>query len=310
MRTVVLVLNASNMLSLAAAVDPMRAANRQARRALFDWQFATPEVSDVRLTSGLILPAAPLQRVEACDLLLVVAGFDLQAQSTPALRATLRRLVRPSTLVAGIDGGPWILADAGLLDQHRATTHWEDLETFSERFPEVTTQNARFVAHGARWTSGGAVPAIDMMLHLIAQRHGTDLAEKVAGSFIYDSAVSPARPQGRPSPRLEHSPLTARAHRIMASRLEDPLSIAALADRLGVSARVLQLQFRAALKQSPRQYYLSLRLEEADRRVTQTDVPLQDIALATGFASQSSFARAYQHRFGAAARIRRASADQ
>ena len=298
------------MLSLAAAVDPMRAANRQAGRALFDWQFATPDSDDVQLTSGLRLLAAPLRRVEACDLLLIIAGFDLQRQSTPALRASLRRLAAGGAVVAGIDGGAWIMADAGILDEHRATTHWEDLEKFSVAFPDVRTENARFVESGARWTSGGAVPAIDMMLHLIAQRHGPALADKVAGSFIYDSTDAPTRPQSQPAQRLSHSPLTARAHSIMAAHLEAPLTINALAASLGVSTRSLQMQFQSALGLSPRGHYLRLRLQDADRRVTQTDQTLQDIALATGFASQSSFARAYSRFFGTSARARRARTAQ
>jgi transcriptional regulator GlxA family with amidase domain len=303
--TVVLVFQDTNMLSLAAAVDPMRAANRQSGQTLFNWQFATPEARDVRLTSGLVLPAAPLQRVETCDLLLVVAGFDLEVQSTPAVQASLRRLAHAGTVVAGIDGGPWIMGDAGLLDQYPATTHWEDLEKFSSRFPEVQTQNARFVASGPRWTSGGAVPAIDMMLHLIAERHGAALADKVAGSFIYDSFAPPTRPQSRQVPRLPHTPLTARAQRIMTAHLEEPMPIKALAMNLGISARALQVQFKRVLGVSPQKHYLTLRLQEADRRVAQSNDALQDIALATGFASQSSFARAYRSHFGMAARQRR-----
>ncbi|MDW4496631.1 helix-turn-helix domain-containing protein [Sulfitobacter sp. D35] len=306
-RTVVLVLEQTNTLSFAAAVDPMRAANRQAGRALFDWRFATPGASDVSLTSGLVVPGAALQRIVACDLLLVVAGFDLEAQTTPALCASLRRLARPETLVAGIDGGPWVLARAGILDQHDATTHWEDLETFATTFPEVRVRNARFVTSGQRMTSGGAAPAIEMMLDLIDRRFGARLAARVAGSFIYDGDARPARPQSRAGSRLRHSPLTARAQEVMEARLEDPLSLAALAQRLGVSPRALQMQFRSRLGCTPRAHYLSLRLAEADRLVTQTATPLQDIALRTGFASQSSFARAYGRRFGQSARARRAA---
>ncbi len=298
-------MNQSNMLSLAAAVDPMRAANRQSGRALFDWQFATPTDQDVALTSGLILPAAPVRQVTGCDLMLVVAGFDLEAQSTPSLRASLRRLAASGTVFAGIDGGPWIMAYAGILDEHEATTHWEDLEKFSHRFPDVVTRNARFVDSGTRLTSGGAVPAIDMMLHLIAARHGNALADRVAGSFIYDAASAPNRPQSRSAPRLPYSSIPARAHRLMTLHLENPWPISAIAANLGVSTRALQLQFHSALGRSPRAHYLVLRLEEADRRVTQTDQRLQDIALATGFASQSSFARAYARQFGTAARNRR-----
>ncbi|WP_299739368.1 GlxA family transcriptional regulator [uncultured Roseobacter sp.] len=305
LHTIVLVLDETNTLSFAAAVDPLRAANRQAGRNLFDWQFATPENRDVSLTSGLIIPAAPLHDVTTCDVLIVVAGFNLHAQSTPRLRSSLRRLAARAARVAGIDGGPWIMAQAGVLDGHRATTHWEDLDAFAQRFTAVTCVDARFVDSGSRLTSGGAAPALEMMLHLIAQHHGAALAERVASSFIYDAAPTPARPQGRQRPRAHNAPLTARAQDMMQANLEDPITIKVIARRLGVSLRALQLQFQASLRTTPQAYYLGLRLGEADRLVTQTALPLQDVALITGFASQSSFARAYRQRFGVSARQRR-----
>ena len=303
-----MVLEGANTLSFAAAVDPMRAANRQSGRPLFEWHFATPQDKDVTLTSGLKVPAAPLQRVHSCDLLLVVAGFDLESQSTPRLMASLQRFARLGTTIAGIDGGPWIMAQAGVLDGHTATTHWEDLDRFAARFPNVSAQNARFVVSNDRLTSGGAVPAIDMMLHLIAARFGAPLSKRVASSFIYDSAPTASAPQHRIVPLMAHNALTAKVHALMEGRLDDPLSVSEIARTLGLSTRALQLQFRAQLATTPQAYYLSLRLAEADRLVCQTSTPLLDIALGTGFNAQSSFARAYRQKFGQSARVRRNTA--
>lgn len=307
LRTTVLVLEGTNTLTFAAAVDPMRAANRQADHPVFDWRFATPEARDVTLTSGLCVPAAPVHQTGPCDLLIVVAGFDLDAQATPRLCASLRRIGRAAQKVAGIDGGPWILARAGLLDGHKATTHWEDLDDFAQQFPGVAPLDARFVDSGDRLTSGGAAPAIEMMLHLIALHKGAALADRVAGSFIYDAPARPARPQRRQPPDQRHSPVTSRAHDMMQAHLEDTLAVATIARRLGLSLRALQMQFRARLGITPQAHYLRLRLTEADRLVTQTALPLHDVALRTGFGSQSSFARAYRQRFGSAARHRRAA---
>ncbi|WP_299961621.1 GlxA family transcriptional regulator [uncultured Roseobacter sp.] len=307
MRTTVLVLEETNTLTFAAAVDPLRAANRHAGHPVFDWQFATPTDRDVTLTSGLVVPAAALNRAPPCDLLIVVAGFDPDAKTTPALCASLRRLAATARIVAGIDGGPWVMARAGLLDGYKATTHWEDLPEFTQQFPDVITLDARFVESGPRMTSGGAAPAIEMMLHLIAMQNGAALADRVAGSFIYDVSSTPTRPQGRQQLGMRHSPVIARAHDIMQAHLEDPLAIAAIAQELGVSLRALQLQFRTRLDRTPQAHYLGLRLAEADRLVTQTALPLQDVALRTGFGSQSSFARAYRHHFETSARQRRRS---
>ncbi|WP_420013391.1 GlxA family transcriptional regulator [Tateyamaria sp.] len=295
----------TNTLSLAAAVDPMRAANRQAGRMVFDWQFATPEGRDVSLTSGLTVPAAPLHRIDACDLLIVVAGFDLQGQSTPQLMAGLRRLAGKDTMIAAIDGGPWVVANAGLLDGQKATTHWEDLETFANNFPDVDTVNARYVAAYNRWTSGGAAPALDMMLHLISDRHSSSLARKVAASFIHNSRPAPTDPQLRhPHPNMR-STLTKRAHQLMEAHLDQPLPIHQIARQLGQGTRTLQTHFQTEFGTTAKAHYLTLRLSEAHRLLIQTDMSLHMISLATGFGAQSSFSRAYKAHFGQSPKVAR-----
>lgn len=297
-KIVVLVLQETNTLSLAAIVDPMRAANRHARTQIFDWRFATPDTRTVTLTSGLTIPAAPVNRVDGCDVLIVVAGFNLKRQSTPHLMASLRRLARPETLLIAIDGGPWVVANAGLLNGKQATTHWEDLENFAATFPDIDTINARYVTTDFVWTSGGAAPALDMMLHLIAVRHGPDLAAKVAAAFIHTSQPAPTDPQLRHLHGQARSPLIKRAHYLMEQNLETPLPIPKIAAQLGQSARTLQQHFKQTLGITAKAYYLSLRLAEAHRLLTQTSGSLQQISVATGFGAQSSFSRAYSAHHG------------
>lgn len=297
-KVVVLVLQETNTLSLAAAVDPLRAANRQAGKPVFNWQFATPENRDVRLTAGLSIPAAPINRIPACDILILIAAFNLETQSTPALSASLRRLARPDALVLAIDGGPWVLARSGLLNGHPATTHWEDIENFARTFPEIETVKARYVASGQVWTSGGAAPALDMMLHLIETRLGASLAQRVAASFIHTTHPDRNDPQQRHLLSPNVSAKLKRAHRVMEENLETPLAIPQIAERLGQSPRRLQEHFQQSLGTTIKTHYLSLRLAEAHRLLTQSDLSLHQISLATGFGAQSSFSRAYRARYG------------
>ncbi|WP_299154797.1 helix-turn-helix domain-containing protein [uncultured Tateyamaria sp.] len=297
-KTVVLVLQDTNTLSLAAAIDPLRAANRQAGHTVFDWQLATPGTQDVMLTSGLRVTAAPLHRVPACDVLIVVAGFALEAQATPHLMASLRRLAKPDTTVLAIDGGPWVVAKSGLLNGRKATTHWEDLEKFATTFAEVETINARYVVSDQRWTSGGAAPALDMMLHLIQVKAGARCAAQVAASFIHTSRPAPSDPQMRHPPTRPHTPITARAHRLMEAHLEHPLPLPAIAAQLGLTPRSLQLHFRRALNITAKAHYLTLRLTEAHRLLCIGADTVQQVALATGFTSSSTFSRAYRAQFG------------
>ncbi len=305
LRISVLVLQSCNTLSFAAVVDPMRAANRLSNERLFDWEYVTATGADANLTSGLTVPGTALSRLERCDLLLVIAGFDLDRHATPALCASLRRIATSGATLAGVDGGPWILAKAGLLDGYSATTHWEDLDQFAAEFPGVTTLRDRFHIDRDRMTSGGAAPAIDMMLHLISARFGARLAARVAGAFIYDSASDPSRAQLRTPPHPGHSALTRRANALMEQTLDAPLTIPALARQIATSPRALEHQFRTRLNTTPQAHYLHLRLGEAERLVTDTGLPILDIALATGFASQSSFARAFRQAKGISARALR-----
>ena len=286
-QVVVLVLDATNTLSFAAAVDPLRAANRHAGRQLFQWHLATPANAPVTLTSGVVIPANPLARIARCDWIVTVSGFEPDRQSTPALMASLRRLTATADHVAGVDGGPWVLALAGLLDH---------------------TVNARYQVSGRFYTAGGAAPTLDMMLALIAETCSPALARKVAGSFITDTTAAASQPQIRQPQRAQHNHVTARAHALMETTLDTPVPIATIAQRLGLSTRALQLQFKATIGLSPQAHYMALRMAEAERLVTQTRRPLHDIALSTGFSSQSAFARAYAAAHGTSARAHRKSA--
>lgn len=313
LRVSVLVMDQTNMLSLAAAVDPMRAANRRNGDAVFNWEFVTPSGQASAVTAGFDIygPAIDTTGTRP-DLLLIVASFQLEAQSTPALKTTLRRLSRAGTVIAGIDGGSWLIADSGLLDGQQATTHWEDLDRFASRFPRVDTVRDRFHIAERVMTTGGASPCLDMMLHLIRSLHGADLASKVAGAFIYDPVFEGDAPQRLlPTQALgKRSPLMARAVELMEANIETPLPIDHCAKALGVSRRQLEQKFRDVLGQSPHAFALGLRLSEARRLATDTNRSVQDIALSTGFGSHAAFARAFRAAFDASVSQLRQSRGQ
>lgn len=309
LKTAVLVLDRSNTLSFAAAVDPMRAANRRAGKTLFDWQFHTASGAPAQLTSGLQITGTPVAQLDGCDLLILVAGFDLEDHASPRFLASLRRLSKAGVTIAAIDGAPWLLARAGLLDGFRATTHWEDLEDFATRFPAVDTRRDRFVIDTPFATSGGAAPGLDMMLHLISSRFGASLAARVASALVYDpqpageQAVGP----GSAARPVRRHPLIARALALMETHIDEPLPIAEIAVRLSLSPRTLEQRFAAHMGQSPLGFYLQLRLNEAHRLAIDTSMSVQEIASATGFASQASLARAFRRAHGLSVRDLRRS---
>ncbi|WP_127104040.1 GlxA family transcriptional regulator [Pararhodobacter zhoushanensis] len=303
----VLVLPRASILEVASVLDPLRAANRHLGREGFRWRVITPDGQPAPLTCGIELPArGGLAAADGADVLIVIAGYSQAEVVTRGLLAGLRRAAGRFRAVGGVDAGPWVLARAGLLDGHRATVHWEDLEDFSTAFPAVEVVPDRFVLSRNRFTAGGAVPAADLMLHLIGTRCGAGVAGRVADSFLFETRADGARPQrpgllpGARDPRLSAA-LT-----LMSQHLDEPLSLEAVAAAQGVGLRRLEQLFRDGLGQGPGAAYLELRLQAARRMMADTTHPIQDIALRTGFADRSSFSRAFRRRFGVAPRAARA----
>ncbi len=290
-----------SLLCLASTLEPLRAANRVAGRTLYGWRLLSPDGAAVSTSSGLPIPVEGKFNSESVrDALIVVASFNVFRHSTPALLAGLRRAVRRGGPLGGVEAGAWVLALAGLLDGRRATTHWEDLEEFAGRFPNIDVRRDRFVVDGPRFTTGGASPALDMMLNLIRARQGYALALDVASIFIYDQSRAAEDPQPMVSlGRLGwHEPRVSAAIRLMEERVERPLAIPAIAKRAGVGARTLEGLFLRTVGMPPRDYYLALRLNAGRRLVLESRKSMTEIAATTGFGSASAFARSFRSRFG------------
>ncbi|GAB0115631.1 GlxA family transcriptional regulator [Acidisoma sp. C75] len=295
----VLVQNPFSLMCLAAIIEPLRVANRVASRRLYQWRLITRDGAAALSTSGLTFGVdAALDAGEPREALILIGSYAPRVRDA-ALRADLRRAARDGAIMGGIEAGTWGLARAGLLHGFAATTHWEDLAEFAETFPKVDVRQDRFVMDRKRWTAGGAAPALDMMLTMLAEEHGLPLALNVASVFVYDqtqpgSAPQPAASLGR---LLQDDPALARAITLMQRHVEEPISIEAVAARAGVLRRTLELRFQARLGQSPHHFYLDLRLAAAKRMLEQSVMTVAEIATVHGFASASSFARAFRRRF-------------
>lgn len=295
-----LVLPDSSLMSVASALDPLRAANRMAKRDLFSWQLASLDGRPVQTTCGVEIPAGlALAQARGGDLFVVVGGFNQDRHIDRRVIAELWRCARCYGALGGVETGSWVLARAGLLDDRAATTHWEELEDFQARFPFVEVKPDRFVVDGDILTAGGASPTFDLMLHIIRARYGYPLALEVASVFIYEGTKTAADAQHLVSlGRLSgDEPRVAEAVRLMENHLDEPLTVAAIADRLGISVRMLDYLFQRGLGSSPGRFYLRLRLQTARRLVLDTRLPMQEVALRVGFGSLSAFSRRFKERF-------------
>ena len=289
------------LMSYAAAVEPLRAANQLSGEALYRWWHRAPGTGPVAASNGVAV--IPDFATDAdVDIVFVCAGGNPALFDDKAVAAWLRRLARRGVVIGGISGGPYVLAKAGLLHQRRATLHWEHIAAFREAFPDIEVVPSLFEIDGNRITCSGGISALDMMVALVARDHGHQLAAAVGDWFLHThvrEGMGPQRMDLRFRLGISDEKLL-RVLRAMEAKLETPLTRDALAGLVGVSLRQLERLFRRHLDRSIHQHYRTLRLERARQLLRQTSLPVLAVALATGFASASQFSRAFAGAFGAA----------
>lgn len=299
-----------SMISFTALVEPLRIANWVAGRALYHWQVFSRDDMPVAASNGLPLaPTAPQSQIEQADALFVVAGDDPQLYCDDATIALLRRLARSNLDLGATSTGSLLLAHAGLLDGYRCTIHWENLSGLREAFPRVRASSELFQIDRKRLTCSGGIAGLDMVLHLIATRHGRRLANAVSDQCIH-GRIRPADGRQRQSLRhrlgVSHAGLLA-VVACMEAALEEPVAPRALAAEAGMSPRQLERLFGEHLGSTPARYYLQLRLDRARALLQQTSLPVVEVGVACGFASASHFARCYRQRYGCTPRQERAA---
>ena len=289
------------LMSYAAAVEPLRAANLLSGRELYRWWHAAPGGKPVTASNGVaILPDCGTSTERAADMVLVCAGGNPALFDDKSAFAWLRRLARKGVTIGGISGGPYILAKAGLLGGARATLHWEHLPAFREAFPDVEVVSSLFEIDGNRITCSGGISALDMMVALIERDHGRQLAASVGDWFLHThirEGFGPQRMDLRYRLGVADEKLVA-VLRAMETNLETPLARGALAHEAGVSLRQLERLFHRHVGHGIHAHYRMLRLDRARQLLRETTLPVLDVALATGFGSSSQFARAYAKTFG------------
>ncbi|MDH3741929.1 MAG: GlxA family transcriptional regulator [Hyphomicrobiales bacterium] len=294
-----------NLTATVGFIDPFRAANYLDGRAHFRWRFASIDGGDCLASNGMTVHTEPLPAVrdDAKDLVMVSSSWAPEMYNSRPLHSALRRWARQGAILGGLDTGAFILAQAGLLAGRRATVHYEHIDAMNELFPAVETCEDLFVFDDNRITCCGGVAAVDCALHIIKSTHGDRLANGAA-RYIYHQSLrppgtnqvpAPVEPLGSTVPQV-----VKQAIKVMEENLEEPVSIPQISARSKVSQRHLDRLFAQYVKKTPALYYRDIRLDRARGLVTQTDMPLSEVALASGFSSHVHFSRAYRQRFGLA----------
>ena len=304
---VVVAFDGLQLLDLAGPVEVLRTATRLGARPPYRIVIATRDGTPVRSESGVQL-AADVSLTELArgdlpvDTLVVVGGQGTAAAAADAdFVADLRTVAARTPRVTSVCSGSFLLAAAGLLDGYEATTHWGSCDRLAELHPDVTVRPDRiYVRDRDRWTSAGVTAGIDLMLAIVEDDHGSELAHAVAGWLV----VFVRRPGGQSqfSAQLRAmpaaSPSIADLQRWLPDHLDVDLAVETLAARAGMSARNFARVFRRETGTTPAAYVEELRVETARRLLEDTGLTVAAVATRVGFAHAETLHRAFRRRVG------------
>jgi transcriptional regulator GlxA family with amidase domain len=253
--------------------------------------------------SGLKLSAS--RRYEAIkdeiDTLLVAGGTGPQTMRDPAVLNWLRDISGKARRTASICTGAFLLAEAGLLDSRRVTTHWMFVKEFALRYPRVTVEPDQiYVQDGWIYTSAGVTAGMDLALALVEEDLGSALALQVARALV----LYLRRPGGQAQFSALLSSQASDNKRLrelqvwMAENLNQDMSVTNLASRVAMSPRNFARVFVRETGVTPAHLVEQLRVEAARRELEMTDQGLDEIAAVSGFSSAEVMRRAFLRSMG------------
>lgn len=304
-RVVLPVFDEVDLLDVAGPSEVFAIADRMLGGGAYEVRVAAPEPGAVRTFSGLpLLAEQALADVRPpVDTLLVPGGARVTAEGRvePVVPAgVVEHVARLAPLVrrvASVCTGAHVLAAAGVLDGHRATTHWATARQLAEEHPQVAVDPDPIYLRDKRiWTSAGLSSGVDLALALVADDHGDDLARAVARWLVVYLRRSGSQSQySVPLAREATSAGPVRElQRWLVDHLDEDLSVPALATRASMSVRHFSRVFAQEVGCGPAEHVAELRLESARRRLEQTDRPLEVVARECGYGSVEALYRAFR----------------
>ncbi len=256
----------------------------------------------VRSSSGVEMLARSTRPLAAITTLIVSGGNGVRGgvATAPRRLSFVRGMAKRGVRIASVCSGAYVLAEAGLLDGKRATTHWQRTQHFVATYPKVKLEPDQiFVRDGDIWTSAGITAGIDLSLAMIAEDLGEEVAQQTARQLVlyhrrsggqsqFSSLLELKAPTGRFAPLLAW----AREH------LDAPLTVEDMAERAGMSARHFSRAFIAETGTTPSKAVERLRIEVAKARVQSSSEAIERVAETTGFRDPERMRRAFIRAFG------------
>lgn len=286
--------------AFSAFIDAIRlAADRGGRSRQIHCAWSIMGSGPVRSSCGLrVVPDEPLKAPGRFDYIAVCGGNGyLEPEVTKDFGRFLNAADHQGIGLIGLCTGTFILAEAGLLDGHRACVHWNVLDAFREAYPSINARSDQlFIDSGSRITCAGSVGSADLALFLIRRHCGQEKARQAARHMMIQGARPPEYPQPHFIIDLEDvkSSLVRRVALWMEQSLNEFRPISWFANRAGVSVRLLERHFKSDLGTSPAAFFRKLRLDYAAFLLTHTDLPILEVAIDCGFVDSAHLARDFR----------------
>jgi transcriptional regulator GlxA family with amidase domain len=242
---------------------------------------------------------------DSADLLLVAGGPVLVKQAPDdALSAWLRRQAQAASRYGSICNGAFLLARAGLLDERRVTTHWDDAAALAQQFPQIRLEPDRiWLRDGKLHTSAGVTAGIDLSLALLAEDAGPEVALNVAKRLVVFMQRSGGQSQFSPylTPYAEETSLVGRVQQYVLAHLDAKLTVEKLADLVATSPRNFARVFVREARMTPAEFIERARVDAARAMLERSSLPLKSVAIGCGFRDAGHLRRVFQKRLGTGA---------
>ncbi|GMM92553.1 GlxA family transcriptional regulator [Qipengyuania sp. MTN3-11] len=290
-------------LEISGVMDAFHEANFEGAAPSYALCVVAEDEDAIRCASGLrIVPDRTIASArEACDTFVVTGSYGVPERPSDRVIEWIREHAMMARRHGAVCTGTFLLGDAGLIEGHRVTTHWDYVKELAARNPTAEIDvDAIFVRDGPLFTSAGVTAAIDLTLALIEEDHGRELALAIARHMV----MYLKRPGGQSqfstplaAQSTRRTPV-ARAQQWAAEHPEAELSIAALANRAAMSPRNFARVFREETGITPAEFVARLRIDTARRLLEETQLPLTEVARAAGLGTAASARRAFLRRLG------------
>jgi len=303
----ILLIEGYPIIPFSCVVDSLRAANRLSGKKLYQWEYFAPDGEPVAASCGITVSTMALSDAKNLTTLIIVAPNTAQNFDDANTIRLLKAMDRQKVNLGSASSGSFILARAGLLDECRSTIHWENIPVFKELYPQLDVTFTLYEIAERRYTCSGGIAALDMMLKLIENQYGRQLAQQISQQFQHDRIRTEIDSQ-QMADRMDlamNAPKLIDVINLMENNIEVPLSLPSIAAKCKLSLRQIERLFHKYRNVTPSQYYLSLRLMHAKQLLLNTNHSVIDISLATGFETQSYFTACYRKHFGSSPRNHR-----